>query len=206
MAVPPVARGLHLLRLRVRHFLSPHRRPIFSFLFPGSTQSKEDVSSSTTPNTIVKENPNFFDKINKTNHNNTWEHVQDQILLDIDPIVRLVKDILHSPRYMNGARLTPDDEKAVVEKLLAYHPCSEDKIGCGLDSIMVDRHPKYPQQRCLFVVRTDGGWTDFSYQKCLREYVRKQYPSHAEKFEREKLAVRFERQQQRFCLHTTGKL
>lgn len=38
---------------------------------------------------------------------------------------------------MDGERLTAEDEKAVVEKLLAYHPRSEDKIGCGLDSIMV---------------------------------------------------------------------
>lgn len=38
---------------------------------------------------------------------------------------------------MDGERLTAKDEKVVVEKLLAYHPHSEDKIGCGLDSIMV---------------------------------------------------------------------
>ena len=40
-------------------------------------------------------------------------------------------------RYMDGERLNAEDEKAVVEKLLAYHPHAEDKIGCGLDSIMV---------------------------------------------------------------------
>ncbi|RVX00012.1 hypothetical protein CK203_024798 [Vitis vinifera] len=40
-------------------------------------------------------------------------------------------------RYMDGERLTAEDEKAVVEKLLIYHPHSEDKIGCGLDCIMV---------------------------------------------------------------------
>lgn len=40
-------------------------------------------------------------------------------------------------RYMDGERLTAEDEGFVVEKLLAYHPHSEDKIGCGLDSIMV---------------------------------------------------------------------
>lgn len=38
---------------------------------------------------------------------------------------------------MDGERLKPEDEKAVVEKLLRYHPRAEDKIGCGLDSIMV---------------------------------------------------------------------
>jgi len=40
-------------------------------------------------------------------------------------------------RYMDGARLNMEDEKAIVEKLLAFHPQSEDKVGCGLESIMV---------------------------------------------------------------------
>lgn len=40
-------------------------------------------------------------------------------------------------RYMDGEQLTPEDEKVVVERLLAHHPHSEDKIGCGIDSIMV---------------------------------------------------------------------
>lgn len=40
-------------------------------------------------------------------------------------------------RYGDGERLSAEDEKEVIEKLLTYHPHSEDKIGCGLDSIMV---------------------------------------------------------------------
>lgn len=40
-------------------------------------------------------------------------------------------------RYMDGERLNVEDEKAVEDKLLAFHPHSEDKIGCGLDCIMV---------------------------------------------------------------------
>jgi len=60
----------------------------------------------------------------------------------------------------------------------------------GLMSVLlcywqVDRHPQFRHSRCLFVVRTDGGWIDFSYQKCLRAYVRDKYPSHAERFIRE---------------------
>lgn len=49
----------------------------------------------------------------------------------------------------------------------------------------VDRHPQFRHSRCLFVVRTDGGWIDFSYQKCLRAYIRDKYPTHAERFIRE---------------------
>lgn len=40
-------------------------------------------------------------------------------------------------RYLDGERLEFEDEKIVMEKLLAYHPYSKDKIGCGLDFIMV---------------------------------------------------------------------
>ena len=49
-------------------------------------------------------------------------------------------------------------------------------------SLKVDRHPEFRKSRCLFVVRTDGVWIDFSYQKCLRAYIREKYPSHAERF------------------------
>ncbi|XP_071731416.1 protein DCL, chloroplastic-like [Rutidosis leptorrhynchoides] len=114
-----------------------------------------------------------------------WKDKEAQIFLDIDPITLLIKDILHSNRYMDGQRLTPTDEKMVVEKVLAYHPHSEDKIGSGLDSIMVDRHPQFRNSRCLFVVRTDGIWIDFSYQKCIRSYIRQKYPSYAERFIKE---------------------
>ncbi|CAI8599279.1 unnamed protein product [Vicia faba] len=116
-----------------------------------------------------------------------WKDKEDEILNDIEPIHLLTKEILHSPRYMDGGRLTVEDEKIVVEKLLAYHPHSDDKMGCGLESIMVDRHPQFRHTRCLFVVRTDGGWIDFSYQKCLREYIRQKYPAHAERFIQEHL-------------------
>lgn len=107
---------------------------------------------------------------------------------------------------MDGECLTPGDEKAVVERLLAYHPCSEDKIGCGLQSIMVDRHPDFNDTRCLFVVRTDGGLVDFSYQKCLREYVRKKYPARAESFTREKLGFRVDHIHKRLHLQQRGRL
>nr|KYP42302.1 hypothetical protein KK1_036294 [Cajanus cajan] len=66
-----------------------------------------------------------------------WKDTEEAILKDIEPTVLLAKDILHSRRYMDGARLSAEDEKVVVQKLLAYHPHSEDKIGCGLESIMV---------------------------------------------------------------------
>ncbi|XP_022750595.1 protein DCL homolog, chloroplastic-like, partial [Durio zibethinus] len=114
-----------------------------------------------------------------------WKEKEEEILQDIEPIISLTKEILHSDLYMDGEHLTVADEEAAVEKLLCHHPRSGDKIGCGLDSIMVDRHPQFRHSRCLFVVRTDGGWIDFSYQKCLLAYIQDKYPSFAERFIRE---------------------
>uniref|UniRef100_A0A7N0TQR2 DCL protein n=1 Tax=Kalanchoe fedtschenkoi TaxID=63787 RepID=A0A7N0TQR2_KALFE len=114
-----------------------------------------------------------------------WRRKEAEILQDIEGIWYLTKEILHSDRYECGERLSADDEKLVLEKLLAYHSHREDKIGCGMDYIMVDRHPQFERSRCLFVVRTDGSWIDFSYQKCLRSYIRDKYPSYAERFIKE---------------------
>ncbi|KNA18069.1 hypothetical protein SOVF_074190 [Spinacia oleracea] len=194
MAAPPLLRGLPFLRLRV--FLHHHHRlltPVFctplrprlcSSSPSESTRSEDDVYSSASELFTVKDPPKFFDGIDEINFRK-WKDKEDEILQDIEPITFLAKDIIHSDRYMDGERLSPDDEKVVIERLLAYHPRSEDKIGCGLDSVMVDRHPQFRHSRCLFVVRTDGGWIDFSYQKCLREYIRNKYPYHAERFIRE---------------------
>ncbi|WVZ81696.1 hypothetical protein U9M48_029044 [Paspalum notatum var. saurae] len=66
-----------------------------------------------------------------------WKEAEAAIRRDIEPVVKLVRDILHSRRYGNGGFLSPDDEKVIVEKLLSHHPRAEDKIGCGLDAIMV---------------------------------------------------------------------
>ncbi|CAN6216994.1 unnamed protein product [Urochloa humidicola] len=119
-----------------------------------------------------------------------WEEAEAEILGDVEPVVELVKDILHSRRYANGGLLSPDDEKVVVEKLLSHHPRADEKIGCGLDCIMVDRHPEFRQSRCLFVVRTNGDWEDFSYRKCLRAYIEGKYPSHADRFMQKHLVNR----------------
>lgn len=40
-------------------------------------------------------------------------------------------------RYLDGERLDFEDEKIIMEKLLPFHPYAKDKIGCGLDFIMV---------------------------------------------------------------------
>ncbi|KAJ0680756.1 putative protein DCL [Helianthus annuus] len=66
-----------------------------------------------------------------------WKDKEAEIFMDIDPTTLQIKHILHSDRYVDGEQLTSTDQKMVVDKLLPYHPHSKDKIGCGIDSIMV---------------------------------------------------------------------
>ncbi|RVX00044.1 Protein DCL-like, chloroplastic [Vitis vinifera] len=87
-----------------------------------------------------------------------------------------------SCRYENGDRLSLEHEKFVLEKLLAYHPECEKKIGCGIDYITVGYHPDFEGSRCLFIVRNDGELVDFSYWKCIKGLIRKKYPQYADSF------------------------
>ncbi|XP_044510338.1 protein DCL homolog, chloroplastic-like [Mangifera indica] len=187
MATPLLLRGIPLLRLRLAAtLLAPPRQTICSATASEPAHPDENVVSEdkTSAAVLSMKDPPKYNRGNDPDYRK-WKDKEGEILRDIEPIMFLTKEIIHSDRYMDGERLTAEDERAVVEKLLAYHPHSEDKIGCGVDSIMVDRHPQYRHSRCLFVVRTDGGWIDFSYQKCLRAYIRDKYPSYAERFIRE---------------------
>jgi hypothetical protein len=181
------------LPLLLRHRFSLHRHTqLLVLLYPRrslwqrwcTTTSASSEDDKTTTTTSVGKTTKYHLWADDPEFRK-WKSKEEEILKDIEPIVSLTKEILHSDRYSDGERLTDEDAKAVVDKLLAYHPHCEDKIGVGLDSIMVDRHPQFRNSRCLFVVRADGGWIDFSYQKCLRAYVKDKYPSDAEKFIRE---------------------
>ncbi|GLT58888.1 hypothetical protein SLA2020_317480 [Shorea laevis] len=187
MAAPLLLRGFPLLRLRLHHqvrlaagLLSVPRRPWCANSESASSEEDASVADKTTTELSFREPPKY-DRWNSPDYRK-WKDEEEQILRDIEPIVMLTKEILHSDQYGDGESLTAEDERAVVEKLLSYHPHSEDKIGCGLDSIMVDHHPQFRSSRCLFVVRTDGGWIDFSYKKCLRAYIQDNYPSYGERF------------------------
>ncbi|KAF7830592.1 protein DCL, chloroplastic [Senna tora] len=192
MAGPLLLREVLLLRFRLYNYqrfaagiaVTPHRLFWNASTNPESSSGQADEKTSYAAkifDLLRAKGPPKYSRTSDPDYRK-WKDKEEEILKDIEPIVTLTKDILHSRRYMDGERLSDEDEKIVVEKLLAHHPHSEDKIGCGLESIMVDRHPQFRYSRCLFVVRTDGGWIDFSYQKCIREYIRNKYPNHADRF------------------------
>lgn len=111
-----------------------------------------------------------------------WVDWEDQILEDTVPLVGFVRMILHSGQYESGDRLSPEHEKTILEKLLPFHPEHEKKIGCGIDYITIGYHPNFERSRCLFIARKDGELVDFSYWKCIKGLIRKNYPLYADSF------------------------
>ncbi|KAM3244168.1 hypothetical protein ACQJBY_055843 [Aegilops geniculata] len=111
-----------------------------------------------------------------------WVDWEDLILEDTVPLVGFVRMILHSGKYSSGERLSPEHEKAILERLLPYHPQYKKKIGCGIDYITLGLHPEFENSRCLFIVRTDGEQVDFSFWKCIKGLIRQKYPLYADSF------------------------
>ncbi|KAG7943552.1 hypothetical protein I3843_15G046600 [Carya illinoinensis] len=142
MAAPLLLRGIAYLRLRLHHQHQDQHR-ISGSLFPiprrlwctAAAPTRSDENLSPTDSATADWSAGDLPK-NPRCEDTDYRKWKVEILRDIEPITYLAKDILHSDRYIDGELLTAEDKKAVVDKLLAYHPYSEDKIGCGLDSIM----------------------------------------------------------------------
>lgn len=49
-------------------------------------------------------------------------------------------------------------------------------------TLQVSRHINYQDSRCFYVVSTDGRKEDFSYRKCLDNFIKNKYPDVAEAF------------------------
>ncbi|XP_071711001.1 protein DCL, chloroplastic-like [Rutidosis leptorrhynchoides] len=146
---------------------------------------KEDViDSSKDDNEDI--NDDDYEEDNEGNKRrrgeDRWIDWEDQILEDTVPLVGFVRMILHSGKYASGERLSPEHERTILERLLPHHPESEKKIGCGVDYITVGYHPDFESSRCLFIVRNDGVMVDFSYWKCIKGLIRKNYPLYADSF------------------------
>ncbi|KAG5543517.1 hypothetical protein RHGRI_016298 [Rhododendron griersonianum] len=172
MAAPLFLRGVPLLRLRLHQhrcsavaILTP--RPQSAVPEPSTTNPDEHKScSSQSTATLSAKDPPKYPRLTDLQYRK-WKDKEDEILRDVGPVILLTKDILHSDR-------------SICCYGLLY--ISWIKGPLNLSSVKVDRHPQFICSRCLFVVRIDGGWIDFSYQKCLRAYVRFRYPLHADKF------------------------
>ncbi|KVI06642.1 protein DCL, chloroplastic-like [Cynara cardunculus var. scolymus] len=128
------------------------------------------------------EDSDYEDDGGKRREEDGWVDWEDQILEDTVPLVGFVRMILHSGKYASGERLSSEHERTILERLLPHHPESEKKIGCGVNYITVGYHPDFESSRCLFIVRKDGEMVDFSYWKCIKGLIRKNYPLYADSF------------------------
>ncbi|AQK60576.1 DNA-directed RNA polymerase V subunit 1 [Zea mays] len=105
---------------------------------------------------------------------------EKNILLEVEPIKLRVRSIFREA--CDGVRLNPEDEKFILEKVLEHHPEKQSKVSGEIDYLTVNKHQTFQDTRCFFVVSTDGSQADFSYLKCLENFVRKSYTEDADTF------------------------
>ncbi|CAH8390631.1 unnamed protein product [Eruca vesicaria subsp. sativa] len=107
---------------------------------------------------------------------------EQELLSDVDPVMRRLRRIMHQSGYTDGEPISDEDKKYVLEQILNYHPDKDAKLGSGLDFITVDKHTTFTESRCFFAVSTDGTKQDFSYRKCINNYLVEKFPTLAEEF------------------------
>ncbi|XP_052145508.1 DNA-directed RNA polymerase V subunit 1 [Oryza glaberrima] len=105
---------------------------------------------------------------------------EEKILGEIEPTVLSIRKIFRES--IDSIKLSPEDEKFIKENVLEHHPEKQSKVSGEIDHIMVDKHQVFQDSRCLFVVSSDGTRSDFSYLKCMENFVRKTYPEHGDSF------------------------
>lgn len=107
---------------------------------------------------------------------------EEKILVEIEPTMQTIRRILRESS--DGDRLSADDQKFIIERVFQHHPDKQAKVADQIDHIMVDKHKNFQDSRCFFVVSCDGTSTDFSYLKCMDNFVKEIFPEHAESFNR----------------------
>ncbi|XP_058099777.1 DNA-directed RNA polymerase V subunit 1-like [Magnolia sinica] len=86
---------------------------------------------------------------------------EEKILNDVEPILLSTKRILHNSSYNDGDQLSDEDQSWVLDNVFQHHPNKATKMGEKIDYVTV---------------------ADFSYLKCLENYVKEKYPDGAEAF------------------------
>lgn len=77
-----------------------------------------------------------------------------------------VRKILH--KYDVGQPINLSDFE-FIRNLLNNHPSAKEKIGSGVDKILVVEQQKVGLNRHFLIVRIDGSETDFSYLACITQ-------------------------------------
>ncbi|XP_057729050.1 DNA-directed RNA polymerase V subunit 1 isoform X1 [Arachis stenosperma] len=107
---------------------------------------------------------------------------EQEVLKDIEPIMQSIRRIMQQEGYNDGDPLAADDQTFILENVFEHHPDKENKMGAGIEHVMIDKHSVYQESKCFYVVLKDGEKRDFSYRKCLGNFLKKKYPDVAESF------------------------
>lgn len=75
-----------------------------------------------------------------------------------------VKSIIE--QYQDGEAITGAHFEFLLS-LVGLHKSASKKIGSGVTKFFVKSNPLHRNNRCLYIERTDGSCTDFSYLKCV---------------------------------------
>ncbi|XP_022866101.1 DNA-directed RNA polymerase V subunit 1 [Olea europaea var. sylvestris] len=107
---------------------------------------------------------------------------EQDILSDVEAIMKNIRRIMNQTGYNDGDPISGDDQSYMVDNVLNYHPDKAAKMGAGLKHIMVSRHQDFQDSRCFYAVSVDGAKQDFSYRKCVENFLKEKYPDKAEAF------------------------
>ncbi|XAR54458.1 DNA-directed RNA polymerase [Bertholletia excelsa] len=107
---------------------------------------------------------------------------EQDILLDVEPIMQSIRRIMHQTGYNDGDPFSADDQSYILDNVFNHHPDKASKMGAGIEYIMVSKHSSFLESRCFYIVSTDGHREDFSYRKCLENFIKGKYPELAEAF------------------------
>ncbi|KAJ6704823.1 DNA-DIRECTED RNA polymerase V SUBUNIT 1 [Salix purpurea] len=119
---------------------------------------------------------------------------EQDILADIEPLMLSIRRIIHQTGYNDGDPLSADDQSYVLDHVFHYHPDKAVKMGAGIDHVTVSKHINFQESRCFYIVSTDGCKQDFSYRKCLENFIKGKYPDLADDFVAKYFARRGNRQ------------
>lgn len=110
MAAPLLSRAIPLFRIRLQHsqqrlavwLIEPLRKSWCSAAAESSAKSEEDVFPAEKTTTVLTARNPFKDERWKAPDYRKWRHEEEEILRDIEPIISLIKDILHSDRSVSA--------------------------------------------------------------------------------------------------------
>lgn len=80
-------------------------------------------------------------------------------------LIKKTQEILYKKPLRQ--KLDDEDFKFMLDFLKKIHPCSKEKIGCGVDYFYTDTGPK--GTRCFHIQRTDGSHVHFSFRKYFKK-------------------------------------